>query len=226
MADFFGFLAAVWRAIVGVWGLDRSTSEWFNLHPANLQIAITVAALAGVSTLLGDSMVLFFNRVRGLRFAFSLLLNGVAMVLLYGLQALVVHGMGLLLLGHSPGLGTVVRGVMLATAPLVFGVLALVPYFGPAVARFLQAWGVIALWVIVGVMFDVDRWWALVVTVAAWVVMQALSWAFARPVAWIGDRIWKVVTGKPSMMTGRDLLAGYPFMPLGHRFEVEAEEVR
>lgn len=226
MADFFGFLGAVWRAIVGVWGLDRSTSEWFNVHPANLQIAIAVAALAGVSTLLGDSMVLFFNRVRGWRFTFSLLLNGVAMVLLYGLQAVVVHVVGLLLLGHSPGFGAVVRGVMLATAPLVFGVLALVPYFGPAIARFLQVWGMVALWVIVGVMFDVDRWGALVVTVAAWVLMQALSWTFARPVTWIGDRIWKVVTGKPSMMTGRDLLAGYPFMPLGHRFEIEAEEVR
>lgn len=226
MGDFFGFLGSVWRAIVGVWGLDRTTSEWFNVHPANLEIAITVAALAGVSTLLGDSMVLFFNRVRGWRFTFSLLLNGVAMVLLYGLQAVVVHGIGLLFLGHSPGLGWVVRGVMLATAPLVFGVLALIPYFGPAIARFLQAWGVVALWVIVGVMFGVDRWSALAVTLAAWVVMQLLSWAFSRPVTWIGDRIWKVVTGKPSMMTGRDLLAGYPFMPLAHRFDAEPDEVR
>lgn len=220
MAGFVDFLAAVGRAIWGVWTLDTSTAQWFSVHPRNLELAITVAVLAGVSTLLGDSVVLFFNRVRGWRFGFTLLLNGVAMVALYALQAVVIAIVGPLVLGHSPGPGSVTRGVMLATAPMVFGVFVLVPYFGPAIARFLQAWGVIALWVIVAVLFGVSAWPALLVTSIGWLTMQLLSWAFARPVTLIGDRIWRLVTGKPSMMTGRDLLSGHPFLPLGHQFEI------
>ncbi|MGC3995754.1 MAG: hypothetical protein QM779_16815 [Propionicimonas sp.] len=219
-----GFLEAVLRAIGGVLGLDTSTAEWFVVYPRSYEVAITVAVVAGVSTLLGDSMVLFFNRVRGWRFAFSLLLNGVAVVGLYALQAVFVYLLGMIVVGGGPGFGWVLRGVMLSTAPLVFGVFALIPYFGPAIARFLQAWGVVALWVIVAVMFRTNGFLALVIAVGSWLVMQLLSWLFARPVAWIGNRIWKVVTGKPFMMTGRDLLAGHPFMPLGHQVE-DLEEV-
>jgi len=221
MVEFFGFLGAVGKAIWGVWTLDTSTAEWFRGHPLNLQIAVTIAVLAGASTLLGDSVVLFFNRVRGWRFAFTLLLNGVAMVLLYALQALVIAGIGHLLLGRGPGLAAVTRGVMLATAPLVFGLFALVPYFGPAIARVLQAWGVVALWVVNIVLFDTGLWTGLVITASGWLVMQGLSWAFARPVAWIGDRIWRLVTGKPFMLTGRDLLSGHLFLPLGQQFDPE-----
>lgn len=219
-----GFLQAVFGAIGGVLGLDASNAEWFITYPYSYEVAIVVAVLAGVSTLLGDSMVLFFNRVRGWRFAFTLLLNGVAVVALYALQAVFVQALGFLLTGGGPGFGWVLRGVMLSTAPLVFGVLALIPYFGPAIAHVLQAWGVVALWVITGVMFGTDTVTALGIAAGSWVIMQGLSWLFARPVAWIGNHVWTFVTGTPFMMTGRDLLAGHPFMPLAHRVE-DAEEV-
>ncbi len=222
MGEFLSFLGAVGRAIWGVWTLDTSTAEWFRVHPLNLQIAVTIAVLAGASTLFGDSVVLFFNRVRGWRFAFTLLLNGFAMVVLYALQALVVTGIGHLLLGRGPGLAAVTRGVMLATAPLVFGLFALVPYFGPAIARLLQAWGMVALWVINTVLFDTGIWFGLAITATGWAVMQGLSWAFSRPVAWLGERVWRLVSGRPFMLTGQDLLSGHLLQPLGHQFDGEA----
>lgn len=224
MFGFASFLDAVWRAIGGVLSLDTATAVWLRDHPQSLEIAIAVAVFAGISTLLGDCVVLFFNRLRGWRFAFTLLLNGVAMVALYLLQALVIWVLGPLVTGHQPKLATVATGVMLATAPLVFGVFALIPYFGPAIQAFLQVWGLVALWVTVDVMFATDHWSALLVTVLGWGCMQVLSWAFAKPVAWAGERIWRLVSGTPAMLTGRDLLSGHLFLPLGHRFETD--EVR
>ena len=224
MAGFFDFLAAVGHAIWGVWTLDSATLTWLEGRPDSFEIAFTIAILAGASTLLGDSVVLFLNRVRGLRFAFSLLLNGGAMVLLYVLQAVVIGVVGSLILDSPPVAPYVIRGVMLSTAPLLFGVLALVPYFGPAIARFLQAWGVVALWVIVQQLYDVALLPALWVTLAGWGVMQVMSWAFARPVAFIGSKIFALISGQPFMLTGRDLLSGHPFMPLGQH--VEAQETR
>ncbi len=224
MEAFFDFMASVWLVIWGVLTGDESVTEWFRIHPLNLEISMTVAALAGASTLLGDSVVLFLNRVRGWRFAITMLLNALGFVLLYALQALVIAIVGPLVVGHSPGLAAVTRGVMLATAPLVFGFFVLIPYLGPAIARVLQAWGLLVLWVVVDVLFQTDLWTALLVTGIGWAVMQLLSWSLSKPVAWIGDRIWRLVSGQPSMMTGRDLLSGHMFMPLD--YQLDPKEVR
>lgn len=224
MGAFFDFMTSVWLVIWGVLTGDESVTEWFRVHPLNLEMSMAVAALAGASTLLGDSVVLFLNRVRGWRFAITMLLNAFGFVLLYSLQALVIAIVGPLVVGHGPGLEAVTRGVMLATAPLVFGFFVLIPYLGPAIARVLQAWGLLVLWLVVDVLFQTDLWTALLVTAIGWAVMQLLSWSLSRPVAWIGDRIWRLVSGQPSMMTGRDLLSGHMFMPLD--YQLDAEEVR
>lgn len=224
MAGFFDFLASVWLVIWGVLAVDPGVTEWFRVHPLNLEISITVAILAGISTLIGDSVVLFLNRVRGWRFAITMLLNAVGFVLLYALQALVIAIVGPLVVGHSPGLAAVTRGVMLATAPMIFGFFVLIPYLGPAIARVLQAWGLLVLWVVVDALFDTDLWTALLITAIGWGVMQLLSWSLSRPFAWVGDRIWRLATGTPSMMTGRDLLSGHMFMPLD--YQIESEEAR
>ena len=64
---------------------------------------------------------------------------------------------------------------MLSTAPLIFGLFTLMPYLGPGVARVLQAWSVVALWVIVAVTYDVDRWTALAITGAGWAITGRVS---------------------------------------------------
>lgn len=214
MSGFLDFIASVGLAIWTMLTLDPDAEAWFTTHPLTLAVAATVAALAGASTLLGNSVVLFLNRVRGWRFAVTVLLNGVAMVLLYVLQALVIWAIGPLIVGSSPPLLTVLRAVMLATAPMVFGFLGLIPYAGPGITRLLQAWGVLTLWQVVAIIFPGGLLGSLSVTLAGWGVMQLLSWSLSRPVAWVGDRIWRILTGTPSMMTGRDLLNGDWFIPL------------
>ena len=131
MTGIFDFLAAVGRALWGVWTLDYSMPVWLNSRPDAFRICVTVAIIAGASTLLGNSAVLFLNRVRGLRFVFSLVLNGLAMAGLYALQAVVVWVLGPLVIGRTQEWSLVFRGVMLSTAPLAFGVFALAPYVGP-----------------------------------------------------------------------------------------------
>jgi hypothetical protein len=224
MQGVFDFFATVWLVIWGVLTGDESIAPWFAAHPLTLELSFTIATVAGISTLFGDSVVLFLNRVRGWRFAITMLLNALGFVLLYALQALVIAIVGPLIVGHSPGLATVTRGVMLATAPMIFGFLVLIPYLGPAIARVLQAWGLLVLWLVNEVLFQTDGWTALLITGIGWGVMQLLSWSLSRPVGWIGDRIWRLATGKPSMMTGRDLLSGHMFMPLDYLPELEGEK--
>ncbi|MCA0295873.1 MAG: hypothetical protein LCH96_11305 [Actinobacteria bacterium] len=223
MQAFFDYIATVAANIWGVLTFDPRTADWATVHPLTLGMAITIAVVAGVSTLLGDSAILFLNSVRGWRFALSLLLNGVAFVLLYVFQAVVIALVGPPITGHSPPFDVVVRGVLLSTAPLVFGFLVLIPYLGPAIARALQLWGLVILWLVNTVVFDTGLLDALAVTGIGWGVMKLLSTLLARPMNWLGDRIWRVTTGRPSLMTGRDLLSGHVFMPLDNSFAPEVE---
>jgi hypothetical protein len=219
MSPVIDYFISVAMAIKMVLLMDAPTAaDWFGAHPLNLAVTATVAGLAGISTLFGNSVVLFLNRVRGWRFAATLALNGVGMVALYVVQALVIAVIGAAILGRRPDLLVVVRAVMLSSAPLVFGVLVLIPYSGPAIGRLLQAWSVVVLWFLVDAAFHTNLAAALVITLVGWGVMQLASWGLSRPMKWLGDRIWSGITGRSSMMTGRDLLSGDFFLPLDAHF--------
>jgi hypothetical protein len=220
--EFLFFLAAVLEAASRSRLLDPGLLAWLETLPHPLGVAIGVAMLAGASTLLGNSVVLFINRVRGLRFWFSILLNGVALVALYLVQAVVVYLAGLAIVGPGPTLLHTTLAVMLSTGPLVFGVFALFPFVGPWIARVLQAWSFLSLWAMVAVAYDRGIWTGLLISGIGWGVMQLLAWAFAKPITWAGDRIWRLVTGRPSMLTGHDILSGHPFMPVGLELAPEA----
>lgn len=208
------FMDSVGRALRGVWALDAENTRWLADDPNASWIAITIAILAGASTLLGNSVVLFLNRVRGARFALSLVFNGVGFVVLYTVQALIIALVAYLVTGQALDLGRSTWVVLLATAPLVFGFFELIPYLGPGIARILQAWGLIALWVIVEVRYQVSHWTALLIVVVGWAVMQLVSWLLARPMAALGRTVWRLTTGLPTMVTANDLLAGHMFSPV------------
>lgn len=225
MAGFFEFWGSVWKAIFGVWTLDSSMAEWFRVQPNALQISIAVAMLAGISTLLGNSVVLFLNRVRGWRFLASLLINGVSMVILFTVQAVVIASVGYLQTGNRLTWVIAAQAVMLTTAPLVFGFLELAPYLGPGIARVLQVWSLLALWIVVAEVYQIGFWQAMWITFLGWGVMQILSWAMSRPLSWLGSWIWRMVTGKPTLLTAQDLLSGHQFMPVEFDFDLPEVEV-
>ena len=212
--DFFTFVATVLEAAQRAWRLDSGVLAWVDQQPLPLYTAVWVAILAGASTLVGNSVVLFINRVKGLRFWFSIFLNGLALALLYAVQASVIFVAGLVIVGRGPSLRDITLAVMLSTAPMIFGFFVLIPFLGPGIAHLLQVWSFLALWAVVAASYGQGRWIGLWITVVGWSVMQVLSWAFAKPVTWAGDRIWRLVTGKPSMLTGHDVLSGHPFMPV------------
>ena len=214
MGGIADFIESVGRALWGVWTLNPESTRWLADDPNASWVAITIAILAGASTLLGNSVVLFLNRVRGARFALSLLFNGLGFVVLYATQALIIALLGYLMTGRQLDLGVSTWAVLLATAPLVFGFFELIPYLGPGIARILQAWGLVALWLIVDVRYQVGYWRALVIVAIGWAAMQLLSWAMSRPMALLGARVWRGVTGRPTLVTAQDLLSGNMFSPV------------
>lgn len=198
--------------------LDALTAA-LTLSPAGLAgagawAAIGVAALAGLSTMLGYSAVLTLNRIGGLRLLSTLLLNATVLATLRLLQVSITWVVASLVLGRPlPFVPLVIVG-LLSLAPQVFAVVTALPHVGLFIGRALEAWGYLVLVVGVSAAFDIRLPLALGVSLAGWIIMQMASRLLKAPVSWLGSKLWTLATGRPTMVTARDILAGTPLMPI------------
>lgn len=185
------------------WGAIRFSTDAF-LRAASSgeaqSAAILIAFLAGVSEMLGQSVILVVNRVALYRFLASLALTGMTYVITavaWGLAAIAVAPLtrvGTL----GPGeIGGVIGVVSLAFAPRLFGVFSIAPYFGLALGNILEAWAmtlaVFGLHVGLGLPLPA----AVFCGVAGWAVSYGVrSWfghALAKPLG----RLRRAVIGSP-----------------------------
>jgi len=202
-------LAWTLRAALGLdpqlFGRLESVSSW---------MAFGVALLAGLSTMLGHVAILALNRIRGFRLVTSLLLSTTALVLLYATQAAVTWAVATLALRRDLPLVDLLVVAMLALAPLVLNVITALPHLGLGIGRLLEAWSYLIFWYGVANTFDLGWGASLGFTIAGWLVMQLLSRLVHRPLSWVVSRAWTLGTGRPTMVTSRDVLAGMPFIPI------------
>ena len=141
--------------IGGALRLDRSAFDAIEQSSLGLRDAFIVVVLAGASLSLGQSVVLFLNRVSFGRFAFALILGGFELVLealLWITSVWVVVG----LLGVSrPHLVETLDVIGLAYAPFLFGVLVFLPYLGLRILSLLRLWMALAAIVGTSAAFDI-----------------------------------------------------------------------
>ena len=208
-------MADVLAALLAALTLDEAA-----MSAAGTWDALGVAVLASLSTMLGHSAVLALNRIRGLRLLSTLVLNAVVLSSLRILQAAITWTVAGIVLGHPVPLLDLVIVALLSLAPQVFGVVTAMPHAGLFIGRVLEAWQYLVLVVGVSDTFGVTLATALGITLVGWVVMQMVSRLLRVPATWLGSRLWTLATGRPTMVTARDILAGTPLMP------VEVEGVR
>ena len=208
-------MADVLAALLAALTLDEAA-----MSAAGTWDALGVAVLASLSTMLGHSAVLALNRIRGLRLLSTLVLNAVVLSSLRILQAAITWTVAGIVLGHPVPLLDLVIVALLSLAPQVFGVVTAMPHAGLFIGRVLEGWQYLVLVVGVSATFGVTLATALGITLVGWVVMQMVSRLLRVPATWLGSRLWTLATGRPTMVTARDILAGTPLMP------VEVEGVR
>lgn len=170
------------------------------------RVALIVAGLGGASLLLGESVVLFLNRVPRVRFSLSLLLNGVVFTGELVVWAASIWWLGTRVLGVEVTLTTMVNLVALGAAPFVFGFLVLAPYMGPAIARVLWVWSLLIT--VRAVAFGLGTGVALAaaMTGLGWLLVLLISKTLGRPVIRARNRLWEVLVGPRTHARARDIL--------------------
>jgi hypothetical protein len=146
------------------------------------RLMFAVVFLAGVSQALGQSVVLFANRVRPRRFVASLILGAALYVLGFFLLMTSIWLVARYGFDRAQPLGTVFRVAGLAYAPYLFSFFVLTPYLGSFIAVGLSLWSLAAILVALQVLFGMTLLQALLCSAIGWLLLQLLQRTVGRPV--------------------------------------------
>ena len=193
-----GILNALW--------LNPKVLEIVEQVPESGWVVGGIVFLAGASTLLGESAVLFVNRVRRGRFIISLITNGIVFLISYFVWAVTINVIGSLLFSVHPPFSQTVRMVGLSTAPFVFGFFILIPWMGPFIAKVLNIWSLVILIVIVEFEFKIGFWPAALCVALGWLVSLAFTNTIGRPVVALRNKVFRMVSGSKLDSTTEGML--------------------
>lgn len=205
-----------WWELIGQYltGLTQTVRRVWSLDPAaldragrfGLAVPVGVAIVAGISIMVGQSLVLAINRVGRSRAVLTMIASGLGTLLIGAIEALLVAGLGRLILGNSPRVAELLPSVLIAFAPYWWGFLVLLPYSGQGVARLLQVWHLLALWTVLIPVLDATSGPALLVAAAAWLATIGVDWVIEHSPLRLRERAFRLVSGSKGL-TSRDLMA-------------------
>lgn len=159
------------------------------------QMALTVAALAGLSEAAGESAVLFLNRVRFRRFALSLVISAVIFVFTYLFFALTIRLVARFAFGSEVDVLTVATVVGLSFAPRLYGFLVFLPYLGLPVSVLLNAWTVVVMTAGVAWTLEFGPLQALATILLGSVLLATLQRSIGRPLTALSRRMMRRAAG-------------------------------
>ncbi len=189
------FVVHVWEAIWLALGFNAEAARFVSTEPEAVLVVLTVAFLAGLSLLLGQSVVLFLNRISKVRFIITLVLNAVIYVINLAIWSVVIWFVATFAFGADRPIGIGALAILLGSAPFVFGFFILIPYVGIILTRLLYAWSFLITLVMVQAVFEISWLQALACVGLGWVLLLILNRTVGRPIVYIRDRIFRRLTG-------------------------------
>jgi hypothetical protein len=163
-----------------------------------IYLALSVVALAGLSETVGQSLILFVNRLRPIRFVPALLIGVFSYVAGYVLWTTSVFVVARYGFGVTATWVTIAAVVGLAYAPQVLSFFELTPYFGNAFGILLSLWTMVAVIVAMVAGLGLSLGQAVFAAGLGWLLLQLVRRTIGIPVnnAWrwfrtraIGNRL-------------------------------------
>jgi hypothetical protein len=206
----FEFLGRVFQGIGEALRLNPRVFEIVESGPNAGWVVLVVAILGGASLLIGQSVILFVNRVRPGRFAVSLLVNGLVFTISLLMWAVAIWLTAKLIYpANTVPFRTVMRMVGLGAAPYLFGFLVLIPYLGDFIGKVLAVWSFLIVLAALTFVASGDLWPALVCTGIGWLLITVMSLTIGRPIIALRNRVFKTVAGTSLDASVADILTGY-----------------
>ena len=174
-----------------------------------LQHALIVLFFSILSLLIGNSVVLFANRVSRSQFIRSLLAFGFLFLLSFLFWTLSVQFLSALLFGvHKPFVDVFII-VSQSFTPFLLGFLILLPHFGHYLFALLRVWVVVNLIGNVAQAYDFNLFQALLVSLLGWALLELVTSLSFLQLDAVKRWFLKVTTGKAEYRDPNDLVMEY-----------------
>ena len=160
-------------------------------------LGLVILILGGISLGLGQSVVLFANRVRRRRFVLRLLSSGLVLLLVVLLWAGSVWLLATIFLDGNVSYINVFTGAAISTAPLLFGFFVLLPYLGIFIFIILRIWALLIYLVVIDTATDTGYWWALGLSLSGWLLLELILRLPPLQYERVRNWYWRVTTGTP-----------------------------
>lgn len=206
LSDYFYYL---WRVTTQAMMLDPETFARVEQLPRSGLLTLGIAIIGGISQLIGQSVILFVNRVKPGRFAFSLLLNGLTYFIGILVWGSLIWLSGAFVFRMDASYPTVLRMVTLGAAPFVFGFLVLIPYAGVFIGRVLGVWSLLIVLAATNFTYGFAFWQGAVVVTLGWLLMMLLSNTLGKPIVALRNALFQRVIGTRLDATTRDILTTF-----------------
>ena len=198
---------SIWDVLGGVLSLNpdafRAVRQFSEGDVDTLAISIVFAA--GLSQAVAQSIILFANRVKPLRFFISLLLAALLFVVGYLFWSLSIWVTGLWVLRNPVPWQTVLDVLALGYLPLAFSFFGALPYLGGAILRLLSVWNLLAVVVGFATLAQLTAREAILHVGLGWLVLQILQQTIGQPIVNLGRWLTNQVAGVNLVVNRRQL---------------------
>ena len=184
-----------WFLVWGILRLDSETFQLINHLPLSLVASIVVVLLAALSQGIGQSAVLFINRVKPLRFILSLAIAAIIFTFNYNFWVLSTWLVANQIFQVSLPLVEVIQTLGFSYVPLLFGFLMVIPYFGMPIFIALSIWTLLAIVTGIEAIADLSFWQVFECCIGGWLVLQISQRTIGRPLAAFTRMLTKKVAG-------------------------------
>ncbi|MBE9170740.1 CAAX protease [Pleurocapsales cyanobacterium LEGE 06147] len=195
-----------WELLSSVFALQGDAFRLVVQLPHGSTVAAIIVLAAGLSQEIAQSIILFINQVKPIRFIFSLLLNAVLFTAGYLFLVFSTWAIGLV-----PGLVQVPFGVLaiaiaIGYAPLIFSFLGSLPYLGIPILSLLSVWHLLTLVVGLATITGLEISKAFGYVALGWLVLQVLQRTVGQPIANLGRWLMNKTAGVELVRSQRELM--------------------
>lgn len=204
-----GILSSLWQLAGGALRMDPEAFRAAVLQDGGMQLAIALLFLGGISVTLGQSVVLFANRIGRRRFIFSLLVFAAVFVLGSVIWAASIWLIADVVFDIQRPFWNVITVVALSYAPYLFGFLILLPYLGNIINVVLRVWVFLVVLVAVGALYQFNLLEALVAAVLGWILIELVTHLKFLRTEQIEDWVWQITTGTQQELKPQEIVDRY-----------------
>lgn len=184
-----------WELLRGAIALKPEAFQQIQTLPLGGVIATAVVLLAGFSQAVGQGLILFANRVKPLRFAFSLVIGAVLFAVGVWFWSVSTWLVTEFILGKKDSANAIIRTVALAYAPQTLSIFVALPYLGMPLSIILPVWSFLAYLTGMKAVMGLSIWQAFWCGALGWAALQIIQRTIGRPITKIGRWLSNTAAG-------------------------------